>query len=120
MAEVKGELGLLLWLLMVAILAYAGVSVTSGFVGGIVIASAWLFVRSALQSFGVKDKTVHNLFLSAAGFALFAASFELLLVAVQSIAGGMFWINYLISLGYVLSWITALVASLTLAVKNFS
>ena len=120
MAEVKGELGLLLWLLMVAVLAYAGVSLTSGFIEGIVVAAAWLFVRSALQNSGVKDKAVSNLFLSAAGFALFAASFELLLVAVQPVVAGMFWINYLVSLGYALSWIAAMVASLALAVKNFS
>lgn len=119
MAEVKGELGLLLWLLMVAILHYAGVSVTSGFVGGIVIAAAWLFVRGALQSFGVKDKLVNNLFMSAAGFALFAVSFELLSIAITPFVA-MTWIQYLVSLGYVLSWITALIASLTLAIRSLS
>ena len=117
MAEVKGSLGLILWFLMVAVLAYAGVAVLSGFVGGIVIASAWFFIRSALQDFGVKDKLVNNMFLSAAGFALFAVSFELLSIALQPVMI-MPWVNYLVSLGYVLSWITALVGSLKLAIST--
>ncbi len=119
MAEVKGILGLLVWVFVVAIANWAGVSLTAGFPAAMIIAMAFMLVVYALRDLKVNEKMVDNLFISAAAFALFAAAFEVLKVGVSSFAGVITYVNYLVSLGYVLSWICAVLAAIVLAMSAF-
>ena len=119
MAEVRGILGLLVWILVTAIAGWAGISLTSGFPAAIIIATAFLLVVDVLRYLKVNEKMVSSLFMSAAGFALFAAAFEVLKIGVSPFAGVVTYVNYLVSLGYVLSWICAVLAAIILAMSAF-
>jgi len=119
MAEVRGILGLLVWILVTAIASWAGISLTSGFPAAMIIATAFFLTVDVLRYLKVNEKMVFSLFMSAAGFALFAAAFEVLKMGVSAFAGVVTYVNYLVSLGYVLSWICAVLAAIVLAMSAF-
>lgn len=119
MAEWKGAAPLLALLFAVAAFTWAGVPV-AGFWGYVTIAAAWLLVVPVLSTIGI-GKEVNKWFVSAGAFGLFSASFALLTGLTSSLAVfSQKWAVVLVDIGLILSWITALIGSLTVVSKSFA
>ena len=105
----KDTLPLLILFFVLALLNWAGIGMT-GFVGAILIAAFWFFMVPILSALKF-DKAVDGWFKKAGIWALFAASFALISGTFIS-TGTYAWATWLVQIGYILSWIFALIGSI--------